>query len=155
MVSRAHIGGHNDDGVLKVGDPPSVVGQAAVVEHLQQDVEGVGVGLFDLVEQYDGVGALPHGLGQLAALVVPYVARRGPHEPTYGVPFLVLTHVDAGDGALVVEEHLRQGLGQLGLTHPGRAQEDEAADGPVLVLQPRPTATYGIGDGPHGFPPAR
>ncbi len=31
------------------------VGQAAVVEHLQQDVEDVGVGLLHLVEQDHGV----------------------------------------------------------------------------------------------------
>jgi hypothetical protein len=27
------------------------IGQAAIVEHLQQDIEHIGVGFFDLVEQ--------------------------------------------------------------------------------------------------------
>ena len=34
---------------LPVGEPP-------VVEHLKEDVEGLRVGLFDLVEEHDGVG---------------------------------------------------------------------------------------------------
>ena len=51
------------------------VGQAAVVEHLQQDVEDVGVRLLDLVEEHDGVGPAADGLGELAALVVADVAR--------------------------------------------------------------------------------
>ena len=32
------------------------VGEAAVIQNLEQDVEHVGVGLFDLVEEQDAVG---------------------------------------------------------------------------------------------------
>ena len=53
---------------------PSV--EAAVVEHLQQHVEHVGVRLLDLVEQDHAVGLAAHRLGQVAALLVADVARR-------------------------------------------------------------------------------
>ena len=47
---RAEVGGHDDDGVLEVGDPAFVVGKSSVIKYLQQDVEYIGVRLFDFVE---------------------------------------------------------------------------------------------------------
>ena len=46
------VGSHDDDGVLKVDHTALIVGQAAVVEHLQQDIEHVGMCLFNLIEEY-------------------------------------------------------------------------------------------------------
>ena len=43
-------------------------------------------------------------------------------------------------GVLVAEEELCEGLGQLGLAHPGAAEEDEGADRPVGVAQARAAA---------------
>ena len=64
------------DGVAEVDRAALGVGQAAVVEDLQQRVEDVGVRLLDLVEQHDRVGLAPHRLGELAALLVADVAGR-------------------------------------------------------------------------------
>ena len=47
ILGREEVGGHDDDGVLEVDRPTLVVGEASVVEHLQEDVEDVGVCLFD------------------------------------------------------------------------------------------------------------
>ena len=44
------------------------VSDPAVVQDLQQDVEHVGVGLLDLVEEDDAVGLAAHLLGELARL---------------------------------------------------------------------------------------
>ena len=44
-----------DDRVAEVDRPALPVGQAAVVEHLEQHVEHVGMRLLDLVEQDHGV----------------------------------------------------------------------------------------------------
>ena len=52
------------------------VGQPAVVEHLQQDVEHVAMGLFDFVQQHDAVGPAADGFGQPAPFFVADVARR-------------------------------------------------------------------------------
>ena len=72
----AQVGGQDDDGVLEVHRAALAVGDAAVVQHLQQDVEHVGVGLLHLIEQHHAVGFAAHGLGQLAALLIAHVSRR-------------------------------------------------------------------------------
>jgi Protein of unknown function (DUF3170). len=70
QVFRADVGGHDDDGVAEVDGVALGVGQPPVVEHLQQRVEHVRVGLFDLVQQDHRVGLAPDRLGQLAAFFV-------------------------------------------------------------------------------------
>ncbi len=49
-------------------------------------------------------------------------------------------------GALVVEEKLGEGARQLGLPHPGGAEEDERADRPVGVAEPGAAAAHRVGD---------
>ena len=75
------VRGHDQHGVLEVDRAALAVGEAAVVEHLEQDVEHVGVRLLDLVEQDDRVRPAAHRLGELAALVVADVAGRRADEP--------------------------------------------------------------------------
>src|SRR5580700_2773967 len=58
---------HDDDRVREVSRPATAVGEAAVVEHLEQQVEYVGVRLLDFVEEENAVGPPPHGLGQVSA----------------------------------------------------------------------------------------
>jgi cobalamin biosynthesis protein CobT len=48
----AEVRGQDDQRVAEVDRAALPVGQAAVVEHLQQHVEHVGVRLLDLVEQH-------------------------------------------------------------------------------------------------------
>ena len=95
MIVAADVAGHDDHGVLEMHHAALAVGQPAVVQHLQQHVEHVGVGLLDLVEQHHAVGLAPHGLGQLAAFVVADVAGRRADQPRDGVLLHVLRHVDA------------------------------------------------------------
>jgi len=92
--------------------------------------------LLDLVEEHDGVGAPSHGLGQLTALVVADVAGRRADQARHGVLLHVLGHIDPHHGVLGVEHELRQGPGELGLSHAGGAEEQEAADRAVGILQP-------------------
>ena len=125
------------DGVAEVDRAALAVGQAAVVEHLEQDVEDVAVGLLDLVEQDDRVGPAADRLGEPAAFLVADVAGRGADQPGDVVPLAELAHVEADHRRLAVEEELGQRLGQLGLADAGRAQEQERADRPVRVLQAR------------------
>ena len=148
---RTHVRGHNDDRVAEIHRTALVVGQPAVVEHLQQDVEDVGVRLLDLVEQHHGIGLAPHGLGQLAALVVTDVSRRRPDEPRHGVPLLVLAHVDTRHHLVVVEQELGQRLGQLGLADARRTEEDERTDRLAGIVQPGARTAHGVGNGRDGL----
>ena len=47
----------------------------------------------------------------------------------------------------VAEHELRQPLGQQGLADARRPGEDEAADGPLRILEPGPALAHGLGDG--------
>ena len=57
------VAGHDNDSVLEVHHPAFAIGQAAIIQYLQQHVEHVAVGFFNLVQQYDAVGTAAHSLG--------------------------------------------------------------------------------------------
>src|ERR1019366_9816926 len=116
---------------------------------LFRSVEHVRMRLLDLVEQHDRVRAPADRFGQLAALLIADVAGWGTDQAGNAVFLLVLAHVDADHRTLVVEQHLGEGLCELGLADPGGAEEQERADRPVGVRQPRPAPAYGVRDGPH------
>jgi hypothetical protein len=77
IVAHRNVGGHDQHRVLEVHRAALPVGEAAVVHHLQQRVEHVGVRLLDLVQQHHAVGVPAHRLRQLAALFVAHIPGRG------------------------------------------------------------------------------
>ena len=115
----AEVAGHDDDRVAEVHRAALAVGQAAVVQDLQQRVPDVRVRLLDLVEQDHAVRAAADRFGQLAAFFVADVAGRRAEQAADGVPLAVLAHVDAHQRVLVVEHELGQRLRQLGLADAG------------------------------------
>ncbi len=62
----------------------------------------------------------------------------------------IFGHVDAGDGAFIVEQELGQSLGQLCLAHARRSQEQEGAERTVGVIEARAGSTHRIGHGHQG-----
>ena len=147
----AHIAGHHHDGVLEIHRAPLPVGQTPIVQHLQHHIEHVVMRLLDLVEQHHRIRPAPHRLGQLPALFVPHVARRRAHQPRHRVLLLVLRHIDADHGPLVVEQKRRQRPRQLRLADARRTQEDEAAHRPLRILQPRARADHRLRHRRHRF----
>ena len=135
--SRADVRRHDDHGVAEVDRAALRVGEPAVVEHLQQRVEHVGVRLLDLVEQHHRVRLAADRLGELAALLVADVPGRRADQPADRVPLLVLAHVEADHVVLGVEQRRGERLGQLGLADAGGAEEDERPDRPARVLDAR------------------
>src|SRR5680860_71812 len=110
-------------------------GQATVLKNLQQRVEDVGVGLFDLVEEHHRKRLAADLLGQLAALLVAHVTGGRAEQPGDRVLLVDLAHVELDQRVLVAEQELGQRLGHLGLTDAGRTGEDERATGTTRVLQ--------------------
>ena len=60
QILGADVRGHDDHGVAEIDRVALPVGQAPVVQHLQQRVEDIRVRLLDLVEQHHLVGPPPH-----------------------------------------------------------------------------------------------
>ena len=118
---RAKVGGHDQNRVLEVHGTALTIGQTAIVEDLQQHVEYFRIGFLHLIEQHHRVWAAAYGLGELAALLVADVARRGADQARHGGLFHVFAHVDAHHGLLVVEQEVRERRGQFGLAHAGGA----------------------------------
>src|SRR5574340_1015672 len=77
---RADVAGHDHDRVAEIDPPALRIAQMPVFEDLEQDVEDLGVGLLDLVEEDHRVALATDGLRQLAALLEADVAWRGPDE---------------------------------------------------------------------------
>ncbi len=144
-VLAAQVGRHDDDRVAEVYRPPLSVGQPPVVEHLEQHIEHFGMRLLHLVEQHHTVRPPAHRLGELARLFVAHVSRWRSHEPADGVLLLILRHVDPDHRVRVVKEELRHRTRRLRLTHPGRTQEEEAAERTVGIVQPGARRPYGVG----------
>ena len=134
-VARAQVGGHDDDRVLEVDHAALTVGQATLFEDLQERVEDVGVRLLDLVEQHHAERLAAHLLGELAALFEADEARRGTEQARDGVLLAELRHVERDERGLVVEQELRERLGELGLSDTGGAGEDERAVRALRVLE--------------------
>ena len=148
--AAAEVARHDEHGVLEVDRAALAVGEAPVVHDLEQHVEHVGVRLLDLVEQDHRVGASTDGFRELPALLVADVAGRRAHQARHVVLLLVLRHVDAHHGVLVVEEEVGERPGQLRLADSRGAEEQERADGPVRVGEAGPRPPDRVRDRAHG-----
>ena len=100
------VAGHDDNCVPEINGPAVAVSQPSVLQDLEQDVEHIGMGFLDLVEEHHPVGPAAHRLGELSALFVAHVARRGADESRNGVLLHVFGHVDAYHVGLVGEHEL-------------------------------------------------
>ena len=79
---------------------PWGVGDVAVVQNLQEDVQNVRMGLLDLVKEDHGVGFPANLLGELARLVVAHIAR-GRAD-------------DAGDGVFLINSDMSRRMRDSG-----------------------------------------
>src|SRR3546814_5864678 len=79
-----------------------MIGQAAMVHHLQQYVEQVGMRLFDLVEQQHAMRNLVDRVGEQAALIITDIARRRPDQAADRMALHIFGHVEALERS---EEH--------------------------------------------------
>jgi hypothetical protein len=84
------------------------VRQPPLVEHLHEQIDHGGVGLFQLVQHEQAERLAADALSQLPALVVPDIARRRSDQPRHAVRLAELAHVQADDMPLVAEEEAAQ-----------------------------------------------
>mmetsp|Transcript_12109 Transcript_12109/g.33550 ORF Transcript_12109/g.33550 Transcript_12109/m.33550 type:complete len:800 (+) Transcript_12109:33-2432(+) len=147
----AQVRGQDENTVLEAHGPALGVGQDAVLDDLQKDVEDVRVSLLDLVQKDEAVRLPPDGLRQLSALAVTDVARGRAHELGHCVLLHILTHVQPDHGVLAAEGLKGEALRELGLAHSSWAGEEHRGDGAVGVLEANRGPLHRLGDGLHGF----
>lgn len=134
-VPGPEVGRHDDDRVLEVHDPALGVGQATVLQNLEQGIEDIGVGLLDLVEEDDGERLAAHLLGELAALFVPHVTGGEPKRREtvcFSLNSDMSREISASSSP---KRNSASVLESLRLTDTGRTGEDERATGALRVLE--------------------
>ena len=72
----ADVGSHDNNGIFKVYGTALSVGQAAVIQYLQQDVEYVRMGFFHFIQKNHAVRFAADLFGQVTALFVANIAGR-------------------------------------------------------------------------------
>ena len=117
----AEVGGEDDDGVFEIHRSAAAVCDPAVVKHLKQDVENVGMSFFDLIEQHHGVGLAAHCLGKLSALIVAHVSGRRSDKARDREFLHIFAHVDTDKALFIIEQRLGKSLCKLGLADAGGA----------------------------------
>src|SRR5581483_760345 len=147
QVTRADVGGHDQDGVLEVDRVAESVGELAVFKDLQQDVEDIRVRLLDFVQQDDRIWRALHPLGELSALFVADVSRRRTDQLGDRVLLHELRHIEADQRLFGAEHELRQGARDFGFADAGGAEEQERSDGTVRALQAGAAAADGASQG--------
>ena len=147
----AEVRGHDDDRIAEIHRAALAVGEAAVVEDLQEDVEDVVVRLLDLVEEHHAIGPAANRFGELAAFLVAHVAGRRADEPGHGVFLHVFAHVEAQEVFFAVEERFGERAGEFGFADARGTEKNERADGTLGVFEAGTGADHGVGDNLHGF----
>ena len=93
------------------------------------------MGLFNFVEQDDRVRATSDLLGELTTFVVSHVAGRATEEAGHAVGLHEFGHIEPNHGVVSAEHLGCQGTRQLGLPDAGGAEEEEAANRALRILQ--------------------
>ena len=119
-IRSTDIGGHDDNRIFEINRSALRIGQSAVVQNLQQDIEHIGMRFFDFIKQNYRVRSAAHSLGQLTALLIAYITGSGTDQTRYGVFLHIFAHIDTDNRILIVKQALRQSLGQLGFADARR-----------------------------------
>src|SRR5690554_2782565 len=122
---RAQVGGHHNYRVAEVHGAALAIGQAAVVQHLQQNVKDIRVGFLYLIQQQHGIGPAAHCLSQVTTLFVTHVSGRRTNQPGHGVLLHKLGHINAHHRFFGIEQERGQRLAQFGFAHTRGAERSE------------------------------
>ena len=121
-AGRADVARHNDDGVLEIHRAALRVGEAAIIENLQQRIENFRMRFFDFVEQNHRIRATAHGFGQLPAFIITDVARRRANHPAHIEVLGVLAHIKTHERTFIIEQEFGEGTRHPQLAHVSSAE---------------------------------
>ena len=142
------VGGHHQHDVAEISLTPVVIGQRAVVHHLQQQVKDVRMRFLDFVQQQHRVRMLDDRIGQQTALIEAYVSRRRANQATHRMAFHIFGHIETQQ---LNAHRFRQLDSHFRFTHPGRARKQEGAHRAMLVAKTRAAHLNSFGQRVDGF----
>ena len=143
---RPDIGSHDQDAIAEINVTAKAVGQLALLHDLQKHIEDIMMGLLDLVEEHDGVGAPANLFRQLAAFLETNVTRRSSNQPRDVVLLHVLRHVDLDKRIFLAKNEFGESLGQECLTNARRTQEDKGPHRTQRIFEAGPRPPNRLGD---------
>ena len=123
------VAGEDDDAVAEVDLAAFRVVHAALVEDLEEELEDVGMGLFDFVQQHDRVRPATDGFGEHATFAITHIARGRTLERRDGVGFLELRHGDGDHVLFAAVKNVGEGDSGFRLADTAGAYEHEHANG--------------------------
>ena len=132
-LANAEVGRQNQQAIGEIDGSAQGVGEPALAQHLQEQVEDLGMGLLDLVEQHHGERPAAHGARQQT-----FGLEEGAHQAGGRPGFEELVHVEAQQPnhvafplllARASEEIIGQGLGALRLADSRRPQKQKRGQG--------------------------
>ena len=126
------VGGHDQHHIAEIRFTPVIVGQRAVIHHLQQQVKDIRVCFFDFIQQQYRMRMLNNSIGQQTALVETDIPRRRTNQAADGVAFHIFGHIKT-------QQFNAECFGQLhrdfGLTDASWSGKQERTDRFMLVSQ--------------------
>ena len=119
--ARADIRCHNYNGIFKVDFSALRVGNSALVENLQKNVENVGVRFFDFIKKHYRIRFSPYFFGELTALLKAYISRRRTDEFRHVEFVHIFAHINPDNRVFVAEHRLGKRFAKLGFAYAGRS----------------------------------
>ena len=74
------VAGHYYHGIRKIDRSSAGIGKSAVIKHLKQNVENIGVCFFYLIEQNNAVRRFSHSVCKPASVLISDIARRRAYQ---------------------------------------------------------------------------
>ena len=90
-----YIRGHDKNSVLKVHGSSLRIGNTAIIQNLQKNIEYIRMCLFHFIKKYNRIGLSSYSLCQLTTLLVSYISGRCSDQSGHAELLHVLTHVDS------------------------------------------------------------
>ena len=101
------VRGHNQYGIPERNLMPQVILKFPFFQNLKKEIENIGMGLLDLIEQHHTVGPPPDLFGEKTALFVPHVPRRGSDQTGDIMLLHKVGHIYPDQGVFVPEKEFR------------------------------------------------
>src|SRR6185369_6769621 len=125
------------DAILKIDLASLAIFQNSLIENLEEELHHIRMCLFHFVEEHHRIGLSPHCLGQNAAFTVTDVSWRRSLQTGYSMSFLILAHVDRYQVSFAAIQGVSESESSFRLTNTGGSDEQENADRPFRISQPR------------------